>query len=103
VTNPGIILASPGAGDPIRLVNRFVTLLNTNDGSLSEDLHNRSLPIHLEPRGSIHDRKSPIGSPKLEFLPRNGDRIVAELRGMIERWRVAGMPVDGDVNHPMTP
>lgn len=103
VTNAEIVLASPGAGDPIRLVNRFVTVLNTNDGSLSEDLHNRSLPIHLAPRGSIHDRESPIGNPKVEFLPTNRDRIVAELRGMIERWRVAGMPVAEEDKHPMTP
>ena len=80
-----------------------MTVLNTNDGALSEDLHNRSLPIHLAPRGSIHDRKSPIGNPKLEFLPNNRGRIVAEFRGMVERWRVAGMPVNGEINHPMTP
>ncbi len=103
VMNPELILASPGAGDPIAMVNRFVALLNTNDGSLSEDLHNRSLPIHLSPRGSIHDRKSSIGNPKLEFLPQNRDRIEAELRGMIERWRLAGMPRDETANHPMTP
>jgi hypothetical protein len=103
VTSPEIVLASPGAGDPIPLVNQFVALLNTNDGSLSEDLHNRSLPIHLAPRGSIHDRKSPIGNPKLEFLPQNRDRIEAELRGMIQQWRLAGMPPDEAVDHPMTP
>src|SRR5262249_8616737 len=55
------------------------------------------------PRGSIQDRHSPIGNPKLEFLPRNRSRIEAELRGMIERWRLAGCPQDETVRHSMTP
>ncbi len=88
VTNPEVMLASPGAGEVIALPNKFVVVLNTNDGSLSQDILNRALPIHLAPRGSIQDRHSPIGNPKLEFLPRNRSRIEAELRGMIERWRL---------------
>lgn len=103
MTNSEIILASPGSGDPVHLANSSVTILNTNDGRLSEDLHNRSLPIHLAPRGSIHDQESPIGNPKLEFLPDNRYRIEAELRGILDRWRVAGMPLDKTVKHPMKP
>ena len=103
VTNAEVMLASPGAGEASRLPNRFVLFVNTNDGFVSPDLLNRSLPIHLEPRGSVHDRQSPIGNPKLEFLPQNRQRIEAELRGMIERWRVAGCPLDESVKHSMTP
>lgn len=103
VTNAEVVLASPGAGEAVALSNKFVVVLNTNDGSLSQDILNRALPIHLAPRGSIHERRSPIGNPKLEFLPRNRSRIEAELRGMIERWRLAGRPLDESARHSMTP
>lgn len=94
VTTPELTLASPGAGEPIRLVNRYVITINTNDGALSPDLMNRALPIHLAPKGDVQERKSAIGNPKFEFLPQNRDRIDAELRGMIERWKAEGRPLD---------
>lgn len=103
VTNPEIVLASPGVGELARLKNWFVVTINTNDGALSPDLMNRALSIHLAPKGDIQARRCSIGNPKLEFLPQNQDRIEAELRGMIERWKQAGMPVDSTVTHPMTP
>jgi hypothetical protein len=102
VTMPEVMLASPGAGEAIRLENRFVFIVNTNDGMLSPDLLNRAVPIHLAPRGNVHDRPCPIGNPKLEFLPQNRDRIEAELRGMIEYWRKKGQPLDEGVRHPMS-
>lgn len=103
VTNPELNLSAPGGGDAMRLKNRYVVVINTNDGSLSRDLLNRALSIHLEPKGDVHDRQSKIGNPKLEFLPRNRAVIDAELRGMIERWRVAGCPLDEIVTHSMSP
>jgi hypothetical protein len=103
VTNPEIVLAAPGVGELARLINSFVVTINTNDGSLSPDLMNRALSIHLAPKGDIQNRRSSIGNPKLEFLPQNQGRIEAELRGMIERWKEAGAPLDSSVTHPMTP
>ena len=101
VTNAQMTLASPGAGEAMKLDNKYVVTINTNDGVLSVDLMNRSLSICLAPTGDIHDRKSPIGNPKLEFLPHNQEQIESELRGMIERlavrWtaaRRAGPPSD---------
>jgi hypothetical protein len=101
VTNHDLTLASPSAGDPLHLDNRFVVTINTNDGRLSPDLLNRALPIHLAPRGNVHEHETPIGNPKLEFLPTHRDQIEAELRGMIERWKEAGRPLDEDVRHSM--
>ena len=100
--NPEVILAAPGAGDPIRLRNTFVVSINTNDGKLSPDLMNRALPIHLTPKGDVHDRVSPIGNPKLEFLPQQRDRIEGELRGMIRKWKEAGCPENDTTRHPMS-
>jgi len=103
VTTPEIILATPSGGEAIRLKNYFVLTINTNDGCLSTDLMNRALPIHLTPKGNVQDRVSPIGNPRLEFLPRSQAQIQAELLGMIERWRKAGRPLDETVLHPMSP
>ena len=63
---------------------------------------NRSLPVHLAPHGDVHDRDTAIGNPKLEFLPKNRDRIEAEFRGLIESWKEAGCPVDESIKHPMS-
>ena len=102
VTSSQLTIAAPGAGEALRLANEFVVAINTNDGTLSPDLLNRSLPIHLAPQGDVHERVSPIGNPKLEFLPAHRAEIEAELHGMIARWQQAGCPQDEDVKHPMT-
>ncbi len=103
ITNAEITLASPGVGEAIHLDNRYVMTINTNDGRLSLDLMNRALSIHLAPKGTVHDKKTNIGNPKLEFLPKYRDQIEAELHGMIERWKVAGQTLDEDAKHSMTP
>jgi hypothetical protein len=103
VTNPEVILASPTAGEPMRFRNKYVIILNMNDGALSPDLLNRSLPIHLAPKGDIQNRKSKIGNPRLEYLPQNQERIEAEFQGAIQRWLEAGSPLDESVMYPMTP
>ena len=102
LTNAEVTLASPTAGEPLRLSNRFVITLISNEGTLSIDLMNRSLPIHLAPTSDVHEKQTAIGNPKLEFLPRFGQQIEAEFRGMIEKWKAAGSPLDNSVRHPMS-
>ena len=102
LTSAEMTPASPGAGEPHRLSNRFVIILNSNEGTLSVDLLNRSLPIHLAPVGDVHLQQSRIGNPKLEFLPKFGRQIEAEFRGMIDRWKSAGSPLDNSVQYPMS-
>ena len=102
VTNEEAILACPTAGEPIRQPNRFVIAINTNDGKLSPDLMNRALPIHLDPKGDVQDRRPSIGNPKEDYLPKNREQIEAELHGMIAQWKDQGQPLDTLVKHPMT-
>ena len=102
-TDPEPMLFSTGTGEPVRQRNDIVLAISTNYGTVSEDIMNRALPIHLSPVGNVADRQSPIGNPKHEFLPAHQDQIAAELRGMIERWKRAGMPFDLDVKHPFSP
>ena len=52
--------------------------------------------------GNIADRVSPIGNPKLEYLPAHCEQIEAEFRGMIERWKEKGRPLDQTIRHPFT-
>ena len=103
VTDPAPTLYSPGCGsEPRQIRNDIVMAISTNFGVLSEDLLNRGLSIHLEPNGSITDRQSSIGNPKLQYLPRYREEIAAEVHGMIERWRAVGMPLDDSRYHPCT-
>jgi hypothetical protein len=109
ITNSEIVLSSATSRNrPIRTANRFVVLLNTNEGSLSIDLLNRSLPIRLNPTGDISERiaraKSQLGGDiKHEWLPAHRDEIDAELWGMSDKWLTAGKPLDKAVRHPMGP
>jgi hypothetical protein len=101
-TDPEPLLFSTGTGPPVRRKNDLVLAISTNYGSVSEDLMNRGLPVHLRPVGDVADRVSPIGNPRLEYLPANRERINAELLGMVERWKAAGQPLDEDVRHPFS-
>ena len=101
-TDPEPFLFSTGTGPARRRRNDIVVAISTNYGSVSEDILNRSLPIHLAPKGNVSDRESPIGNPKLEFLPQYCDEIAAEFRGMIDRWNRAEQPMDREVRHPFS-
>jgi hypothetical protein len=104
VTDAEVSLNAPGVTG-FSSKNKFVVAINTNEGTLSPDLLNRALPIHLAPRGDVTEllAKSPIGNPKLVFLPKHRPQLDAELWGMIRRWIQAGMPLDESVAwHPMS-
>ncbi|MEN6451706.1 MAG: hypothetical protein ABFC96_14535, partial [Thermoguttaceae bacterium] len=81
----------------------LITATQSHAGKTTVGDFIRSLPIHLAPTGDIQNRTSPIGNPRLEFLPRNRNRIEAEFNGMIQKWLKAGSPLDEDVVYPMTP
>jgi hypothetical protein len=102
ITDPNPFLFSTGTGDGVRRRNDLVVAVSTNFGQISEDLMNRALPIHLSPVGNVADRESPIGNPKLEYIPANRERFEAEGRGMILRWMREGQPLDTSVRHPFT-
>ncbi len=94
-------LCSPGTRGS--LPSHFVVTATVNEGRFSEDLVNRAVPIRLEATGDLAKRVSGLGDLKRDFLPANKDRIRAELRGMVEKWKVAGRPVDEEVRHPSFP
>ena len=102
ITDPMPFFFSAKSRGSIRINNTRIFAITTNFGMVSEDIMNRSLTIHLHPKGDVEIRHADIGNPKYEFLPANREKIGAELRGMIERWKAAGMPLDMDVRHPFS-
>jgi len=101
-TDPEPLFFSTGTGPASRRRNDHVLAISTNYGTVSEDILNRSLPIHLSPVGNLAERDSPIGNPKLEYLPAYREEIADELRGMVERWKEAGKPLDNSIKHPFS-
>ena len=103
ITNSEIVLSSATSrSKPLRTANKFVVLLNTNEGSLSIDLLNRSLPIRLEPKGDLTERISRAkavlgGDVKHEWLPASREdrnRTVGNDRPMAQGRQAAGQ--DGE-------
>ncbi len=109
ITNNEVVLSSASSRNrPLRMSNSFVVMLNTNEGSLSPDLLNRSLPIRLTPTGDLQDRVARTneklgGDIKNDWLPANQRKIEAEMLGMIELWLKKGKPLNEDIRHPMGP
>jgi hypothetical protein len=96
------VLHAPGTGRDVRRPNHWVVGMTTNCGTVSKDIMNRALPVHLIPSGDVAGRTSKIGNPRHEYLPANRGRIAAELRGMVVRWKEAGSPLGNSGLHPMT-
>lgn len=96
VTSSEVVLSSASSRNrPVRTMNTFVVMLNTNEGSLSPDLLNRSLPIRLTPTGDLQERVARTkeilgGDIKHEWIPRNRERIESETLGMIETYGSVG-------------
>jgi len=102
ITDPAPMITSTKVRDARMYSNRIVVIVTANEGRLSQDLLNRSLPIRLEVTGDVREREPAIGNPREVYLPRNRRRIEAELHGMMARWIEAGRPLDECVRHPMT-
>jgi hypothetical protein len=102
LTDPRPVFFTTGTGDPTPRKNDIIVAMSTNNARISEDLLNRALRIALNPVGDVAKRTSPIGNPRLEYLPANRDKIEAELRGMIDRWKAAGRPLDTTAKHAFT-
>ena len=99
-TDPSPFLFSTGTWQPASPLNNIVTAISTNFGTVSEDIANRSLPIHLNPTGNVADRDPKIGNPKLEFLPLTNIGLLPNFEAWWIKWKKAGKPLDETVRHP---
>jgi hypothetical protein len=103
VTQSKVAIAKATGGQaPQSVPKDFIMLVTTNQTDFIEDLINRSLPIHMEAKGDVAARQSPIGNPK-EYVTQNVQRLVAERHGMIDRWVREVCPLDmRHRNHPFS-
>ena len=108
ITNSEVVLSAAKLSSTFRSLNKYVVLLNTNEGVMSADFLNRALPIGLNSTGDMEERlaraKARIGGDvKTEWLPANLTKILAELWGMVDKWLREGKPLDKAVKYPMAP
>jgi len=108
ITNSEFILSAAKLSSTFRSLNKYVVLLNTNEGVMSADFLNRALPIGLNSTGDMEERlaraKAKLGGDvKTEWLPANQTKIQAELWGMVDKWLREGKPLDTTVKYPMAP
>jgi hypothetical protein len=99
MTSNEVVLYTTGSGKPVPIFNNFVVGMSTNEGSVSEDLLNRSVRSKLSPKGNVAERVSPIGDPRWEYLPENRLSIQAELLGIVARWNSAGRQLATATKH----
>ncbi len=108
ITNSEFILSAAKLSTTFRSLNKYVVILNTNEGVMSADFLNRSLHIGLHSTGDMEERLARAGEKlggdvKTEWLPANQRAIQAELWGMVDRWLREGKPLDETVKYPMAP
>lgn len=108
ITNSEIVLSSAKLTQTFRSLNKYIVLLNTNEGVMSADFLNRGLPINLNASGDMEERlaraKEKLGGDvKTEWLPAHQVQIQAEFWGMIDAWVKKGKPMDEKVKYPMAP
>ena len=70
-TDPEPVCSRPGPASRSGFATTSCWRSHTNYGKVSEDILNRSLPIHLSPQGDVTECRPKIGNPKLEFSPAN--------------------------------
>jgi hypothetical protein len=108
ITNSEFILSAAKLSSSFRSLNKYVVLLNTNEGVMSADFLNRALPIGLHSTGDMEERLARAreklgGDVKTEWLPHHQAKIQAELWGMIDKWLKEGRPEDTTSKYPMAP
>ena len=108
ITNSEFILSAAKLSTTFRSLNKYVVILNTNEGVMSADFLNRSLHIGLHSTGDMEERLARAreklgGDVKTEWLPANQRSIQAELWGMVDKWLREGKPLAEKVKYPMAP
>ncbi len=88
------------SSDDITCANDILFILTMNDGLLSPDLTTRSVPVALRYYADPRKRKFKLSRKRiLAFVQKHRAQLIAELLGMVEVWRRAGMPMKTDAKH----
>jgi len=92
-----------GGNTAISKTNDVIFALTMNFTQLSRDLRRRSLPVNLETDENVRTRK--FATPDLaEHVRACRVEILAELAGMVQRWRSAGpIEIEDPAEHSVGP
>lgn len=80
-----------GSSDSIRAENSHIFCITANAPDVSRDLVTRSVVINLHYEGNPEHRTYSIADPE-GYAQEHRIELLGELIGMVERWRLSGMP-----------
>jgi len=74
--------------------NTILWVLTSNDAVPTDDLLQRCIHVHLYFEGDVGGRKFALTEDRLKaFIVSNRSNLIAELAGMVERWKDLGHPL----------
>lgn len=92
ITDPILSFRLLGHSDSIRAENSHIFCITANTPDVSPDLIKRSVTINLFHEGDPTQRTFGIADPE-GYAQERRIELLGELIGMVERWKVAGMPM----------
>ncbi len=92
ITDPILSFRLLGGSSDIRTENSHIFCITANTPEISRDLITRSVLVNLHHEGNPTARRFSVVDPEGYTLQYRSE-ILAELCGMVERWKAAGMPL----------
>lgn len=92
ITDPILSFRLLGGSSDIRCENSHIFCITANTPEISRDLITRSILVNLHHEGNPTARTFNVVDPE-GYAIQYRDEILAELCGMVERWKAAGMPL----------
>ena len=91
--NPTYCFRRLGGNESIEGENNLQFVGTSNGGELGPDLASRCVPVWMWHEGTPADRPVPAIGDLLKYTEEHRTEIIAELMGMVDRWREAGSPI----------
>jgi hypothetical protein len=92
ITDPILSFRLLGNSTDIRCENSHIFCITANTPEVSRDLITRSVVVSLYYEGNPTARKFSVADPE-GYAMQYRNEILAELCGMVERWKASGMPL----------
>jgi hypothetical protein len=92
ITDPILSFRLLGGSSDIRCENSHIFCITANTPEISRDLITRSVLVNLHHEGNPTARKFNVVDPE-GYAIQYRSEILAELCGMVDRWKAAGMPL----------
>jgi hypothetical protein len=92
ITDPVLSFRKLGHSSEIRAENSHIVVITANTPDIGRDLITRCVPIRLFLEGDPRNRRFTCSDPE-QFALDHRVELLAELCGMVERWKAAGRPM----------